>query len=301
MIAGPTPGRRATRLRVLVGASLAAAVLLAGLPIAVLAMLGAPVPILAGLRPTPVAPDRRPAVSDDQVVAAVSASLDRCFDRGRPPPWRCPQLRDSRPEDWQVRGDPFAGATVHYDGMDVFTVAAHFVAVLDGVDDPSEVMAIDAAPLRARVEWDGEALAVTSIDRAGAGPPVPRTATGDDADVMRLAGVHLGLCASESGRDIAQGCPSHLVPEAGPQTCPDPHAVVSWKELSDPASGATVAYQGETGLYRVSGRYALEESVAQPVQCRGSARKQGPYLLVIVFERDREGASVPAFLEFAWR
>ena len=300
MIAGPSPARRASRLRVLVGAGLVAVVLLAGLPVAVLAMRGTPVPILVGLRPASVAPDRRPPVTDDQVVAAVSGSLDRCFSMGRPPPWRCPRLQDSRPEDWQVRGDPFAGATVHYDGMDVFTVTAHFVAVLVDADDPSEVMAIDAAPLRARVDWDGEALAVTSIDRAGTGPPVPRIAMGGDADLVRLAGVHLGLCAGQSGRDVTQGCPSHLVPEAGPQTCPDPHAVVSWKEMSDPTSGATVAYEAETGLYRVTGRYALQEAVAQPAQCRGSARKQGPYQLVIVFERDREGASVPAFLEFAW-
>jgi hypothetical protein len=259
-----------------------------------------PVVPVASAHPGPPADRRPPEVADSDVLAAVRGSLDRCFGAATGLSWTCPRLDDARQGVWQVRGDPLAGATVHYDGAGDFTVAAHFVAVETATTDSSAVGVVDGAPLQARAHWDGEALRVSRLDRVASGPQVPRTARGDDASLIRLAGLRLGWCSRQNGRDVHQGCPSHLVPPAVLQACPDPQLVTFWKESADPASGATVAYDGATGIYRVTGRYSLEETFVQPVLCRGNARRQGAYSLVIVFERDREGASVPAYLQFAW-
>jgi len=151
---------------------------------------------------------------------------------------------------WQIIGDPTQGMTVGTDQSGNLLLLGRFqmafVYTEDGVTGTRHVP--DGGGFSATVALSDSQIEVKSVTRTTPGVGLDRPAGATDQAAKDLVAKAMATCASVSAETVAD-CP---------QAAPDVIlAKVRWTLNGDPTSGATVSYDGSTGLFDVHGNFSM--------------------------------------------
>lgn len=190
--------------------------------------------------------------------AVTSFFNDVCAKQtgANPDPATCPQatgtyLRYSG--QWHLVGDPTLDMAVTSDADQNVSAVGHFqmdfVYPENGVQGTRQVPA--GGGYSAAFLLDGSNLTVGTIAKLEGLPALQRPAGASDQAAKDLVAKGFAQCAAVSAETVAN-CP---------QAAPDVAiANVHWGLNGDPVSGATVSYDGKSGLLTVHGNFSMSVS-----------------------------------------
>jgi hypothetical protein len=218
----------------------------------------------------------RPTLTDAGMVkakAAVTAYFnDVCAKQptANPDQATCPQATDtylSYAGQWHLVGDPTQDLAITSDADQNISAVAHFQMDFayseGGVQGTRQVPA--GGGYSAALQLDGSNLTVAKIAKLDGLPAVQRPAGASDQAAKDLVAKGFGQCAAISAETVAN-CP---------QAAPDVIiANVHWGLNGDPVSGATVTYDGNSGLLTVHGNFSMSVSYSW----FGNARNRSSYV-----------------------
>ena len=218
----------------------------------------------------------RPTLTDAGMVKAKTAVTayfnDVCAKRpaANPDQATCPQVTDIYlPYSglWHLVGDPTQDLTITSDADQNISAVGHyqmdFAYAEDGVQGTRQVPA--GGGYSAALQLDGSKLTVATIAKLDGLPQLQRPAGASDQAAKDLVAKAFAQCAAISAETIAN-CP---------QAAPDIIiANVHWGLNGDPVSGATVTYDGKSGLLTVHGNFSMSVSYTW----FGAARDRSSYI-----------------------
>ena len=217
-----------------------------------------------------------PALTDAG-TAKVKAAVDGYFNavcatqtKANPDPATCPQTTDSYVPysgQWRLIGDPTQDLAITSDADENISAVGHFqmefVYPEDGVQGNRQVPA--GGGYTATLLLDGSNLTVAKLAKLDSAPALQRPAAASDQAVKALVAKGFAQCAAVSAETVAD------CPQAAPDVIIDN---VHWGLQGDPSSGATVSYDGSTGLFTVQGNFSMSVSYTW----FGSARSGSSYV-----------------------
>jgi hypothetical protein len=182
----------------------------------------------------------------------------------------CPQAPDtylSYSGQWHLVGDPTQDLAITSDADQNISAVGHFQMEFAypeaGVQGTRQVPA--GGGFSAALQFDGSNLTVARIGKLDGLPALQRPAGASDQAAKDLVAKGLAQCAAVSAETVAN-CP---------QAAPDAIiANVHWGLNGDPVSGATVSYEGKTGLLTVHGNFSMSVSYTW----FGNARNRSSYI-----------------------
>jgi hypothetical protein len=218
----------------------------------------------------------RPTLTDAGMVKAKTAVTayftDVCTKQStaNPDPASCPQATEtylSYPGQWNLVGDPTQDLAITSDADQNISAVGHFQMEFAypeaGVQGTRQVPA--GGGFSAALQFDGSNLTVARIGKLDGLPALQRPAGASDQAAKDLVAKGLAQCAAVSAETVAN-CP---------QAAPDAIiANVRWGLNGDPVSGATVSYEGKTGLLTVHGNFSMSVSYTW----FGNARNRSSYI-----------------------
>ena len=208
-----------------------------------------------------------------KVKTAVSAFFnDVCAKQTSANPDRaiCPQAPGiylPYSGQWHVIGDPTQDLTITSDADQNISAVGHFEMVF--AYNEHLVQGTQHVPsggaYSASLQLNGGAVAVGSIAKSDSPPALQRPAGASDQAAKDLVAKAFVQCAAVSAETVAD-CP---------QAAPDIIiANVHWGLNGDPVSGATINYDGKSGLLTVHGNFSMSVSYTW----FGSARNRSSYI-----------------------
>jgi hypothetical protein len=218
----------------------------------------------------------RPTLTDAGMVKAKTAVTayfnDVCAKQptANPDQAPCPQTTDtyiSYSGQWHLVGDPTQDLTITSDADQNISAVGHFQMDFaypeDGVQGTRQVPA--GGGYSAALQLDGSNLTVARIAKVDGLPDLQRPAGASDQAAKDLVAKAFAQCAAISAETVAN-CP---------QSAPDAAiANVHWGLNGDPVSGATVSYDGKTGVLTVHGNFSMSVSYTW----FGNARNRSSYV-----------------------
>jgi hypothetical protein len=168
---------------------------------------------------------------------------------------------------WHLVGDPTQDLAITSDANQNITAVGHFQMVFvypeNGVQGTRHVPS--GGGYSATVLLDASNLTVASVAKLDGLAAVQRPTAASDQAAKDLVAKAFAQCAAVSAETVAD-CP---------QAAPDVIiANVHWGLNGDPVSGATVNYDGKTGLFTVHGNFSMSVSYTW----FGNARNRSSYI-----------------------
>lgn len=180
----------------------------------------------------------------------VTNALRSCAGAIDLKPANCPQSYTSDITNsavhWTLLGDPVSSVTIGIDAGGELAVTGHYLMKLNyqPVSGRERTIAV-GGPYIASVSWDGQAFAVSSFGEAAPTPALPRSAASDGQVLSALQAQFASCLKLQAGS--APQCPqSVLLVDA---------SNVVWTANGDPTQGASVAWDGTQGFFRVAGNF----------------------------------------------
>jgi hypothetical protein len=218
----------------------------------------------------------QPALTDAGMAKVKAAVIDyltnTCAKQtsGSPDATICPQATGAYlpySGQWHLVGDPTQDLVITSDADQNFSAIGHFQMYFaypeKGVNGTRQVP--DGGGYRASLVLDGASVTVASVTKLDGLPALQRPAGASDQAVKDLVAKGFAQCAAISAETVAN-CP---------QAAPDVIiANVRWGLNGDPVSGATVAYDGKSGLMTVHGTFSMSVSYTW----FGNARNRSSYI-----------------------
>jgi hypothetical protein len=168
---------------------------------------------------------------------------------------------------WQLIGDPSQGLTVASDADGNIALGGHYQMAFahseSGIAGTNHEP--DGGAFTALVTLSDTQVQVIGIRRSTNAVALDRPAGATDENAKDLVAKALAACASLSAETVAD-CPQSA-PDAGIRN-------VRWKLNGDPISGATVSFDGKTGLFKVHGNFSMSVSYTW----FGDARSRTSYI-----------------------
>lgn len=189
-----------------------------------------------------------------QAKQAVIKAFQLCVKSTSLAPSGCPQ---ALPETdlatggvrWILLGDPTSSSTVGLDEKSVLDVSGHFVMKLSYGSQRlhrDRLLGVGSSYMAVLV-WDGQTFKLSSFQDASAVADVVRP-TATDPQVLGALKAHFISCQAIQVSELP-GCPQSVVALFASKFV--------WHETSDPAQGATLAWDGKRSLFTVAGSYAF--------------------------------------------
>jgi hypothetical protein len=218
----------------------------------------------------------QPALTDAgmiKVKAAVAEYLTNVCVRqtsDNPDAKICPQATGAYlpySGQWHLVGDPTQDLAITSDADQNVSAIGHFQMYFaypeNGVHGTRRVP--DGGGYRASLVLDGANVTVASVTKLDGLPALQRPAGASDQAAKDLVATGFAQCAAVSAETVAN-CP---------QAAPDAIiANVHWGLNGDPLSGATVTYDGKSGLLTVHGNFSMSVSYTW----FGNARNRSSYI-----------------------
>ena len=226
-----------------------------------------------------VAPKLSSAANTD-VATVVKDAITACM--ANPYGGRCPGSFHVLTGQWQLVGDPTADLSVAVDADGRPVATGHYLAsVRQSSGSAASDVAVGGA-YSAVLETIGSSFKVDSVDDASNLPPMQRRATPTDAVLLQAVADAMAACIVKSDPSPAN-CPQSLTPGT--------RAVgLGWSWDSDPMAGASASFDGQTGIYHVTGKFATTatytESLLGTTSAR-SGRSSGLYDAELIFDGDQ--------------
>ncbi|MHB8502970.1 MAG: hypothetical protein ACYDHE_18770 [Candidatus Acidiferrales bacterium] len=218
----------------------------------------------------------RPTLTDAGMTKAKAAVTgyfnDICAKQTKPNPDQatCPQTIDTYlpySGQWHLVGDPTQDLSISSDADQNISAVGHFQMDFaypeNGVQGSRQVPA--GGGYSAALQLDDSNLTVGNVAKLDGLPALQRPAGASDQAAKDLVAKGLAQCAAISAETVAN-CP---------QAAPDAIiANVHWGLNGDPVSGATVTYDGKSGLLTVHGNFSMSVSYTW----FGNARNRSSYV-----------------------
>jgi hypothetical protein len=208
-----------------------------------------------------LAPKLTSAASTD-IASVVKAAITACVDNPYGSP--CPGSFHGFTGQWQLVGDPTADMSVAVDAEGRPTASGHYLAtVRQTFGGGSSDIALGGG-YSAVLEAIGSSFKVDSVTDASGLPAIPRPATPSDADLLQAVAAAMAACQARSD-PLPDDCPQSLSPGI--------EAVgLHWSWDSDPMVGASPSFDGQTGIYHVTGKFAATANYTESLLGTTSAR-----------------------------
>jgi hypothetical protein len=189
-----------------------------------------------------------------QAKLAVIKAFQLCVTSKSLAPSGCPQ---ALPETdlatggvrWTLLGDPTSDSKVGLDDQSVLEVSGHFVMKLSYGSERlhrDRLLGVGSSFI-AGLAWDGQTLKLSSFRDASAVADLGRPAV-TDPQVLSALKAQFNACLAIHVAELP-GCPQSVIALFASKFV--------WHETSDPAHGATLAWDGKRSLFTVAGSYAF--------------------------------------------
>ena len=208
-----------------------------------------------------LAPKLTSAASTD-VGSVVKTAITGCV--ANPYGGRCPGSFHSFTGQWQLVGDPTADMSVAVDADGRPIATGHYLAtVRQSFGGGASDIAVGGG-YRAVLEATGSSFKVDSVDDASDLSPIPRPAAPSDPTLLQAVAAAMAACQARSDPS-PDDCPQSLSPGT--------EAVgLHWSWDSDPMASATPSFDGQTGIYHVTGTFAASAAYTESLLGTTSAR-----------------------------
>ena len=213
------------------------------------------------------------------VAGAIKDAFQACI--ANPHGGLCPATLLEFPGTWQLIGDPGADASVSVDADGHPVATGHYLATVQQTFGDGRVDRAEGGGYSALLDQLGSAFKVVSLSDSTSVPPLGRPTAVTDSAVQQAVQTALSACIA-SPQPNPDNCPQGLSPGLGSSS-----TTVHWSWDADPMVGSKIAFDDQSGIFRVTGDYAATGTYSQSLLGATSNRtshSSGTYAADVIFD-----------------